>query len=92
MAEGFRPDLYFQYKDTLIIGEAKTSKDVERMHSREQYAAYAKKCSVFQGNAYLLISVPWTEFATARNIFRQVKIKYPGNYRIEIFEGIGGSI
>lgn len=35
-AEGFRPDVFYQYGDTLIIGEAKTSDDVGRLHSREQ--------------------------------------------------------
>ena len=35
-SEGFRPDVYYCYQDMLILGEAKTSSDIERLHSREQ--------------------------------------------------------
>ena len=28
-SEGFRPDIYYCFNDTLIIGEAKTSEDIE---------------------------------------------------------------
>ena len=35
--EGYRPDVYYQYQNQLIIGEAKTSDDV---------APYIAKCSM----------------------------------------------
>ena len=60
-SEGFRPDVHYCYQDKLIIGEAKTSSDIERLHSREQYESYIKKCALFQGEAILLIAVPWTD-------------------------------
>ena len=50
MEEGYRPDVYYQYQNCLIIGEAKTSDDVARMHSKSQYESYLKKCSLFTGN------------------------------------------
>ena len=87
MVEGYRPDVFYQYKNTMIIGEAKTSNDVERRHSREQYKAYVRKCSLFQGKAHLLIAVPWTEYATACNIVHRVKNQYPGDYTYKVIEG-----
>lgn len=92
MAEGYRPDVYYQYKNTLIIGEAKTSKDVPLIHSRLQYESYIKKCSLFSGNSILIVAVPWTEHAMIHNILRKLKLKYPGNYKIQILDGMGGAI
>lgn len=86
-AEGFRPDVYYQYGDILIIGEAKTSDDVGRLHSRLQYESYIKKCSLFQGKAYFIASVFWADKAELHNILRKIKAKYPGDYTVEILEG-----
>jgi hypothetical protein len=90
--EGYRPDVYYYFEELLIIGEAKTSDDVERIHSRAQYEAYIKKCSIFKGMAWFFVAVPWTERATAFNILQKLRKKYPGNYKICVYEGIGGSI
>jgi len=92
MNEGFRPDVYYQYEDTLIIGEAKTSEDIERIHSYAQYESYIKKCSLFQGNALFIIAVPWIDHAVANNIIKRISKKYPGDYKIKILDGIGGAI
>lgn len=91
-SEGFRPDVYYCYQDTLILGEAKTSLDIERMHSCAQYESYIKKCALFQGEAIFFVAVPWTDHATANNIVRKIAKRYPGNYKIIILDGIGGSI
>ena len=91
-SEGFRPDVHYCYRNVLIIGEAKTSSDIERLHSREQYESYIKKCALFQGEAILLIAVPWMDHATANNIVKKIAKRYPGNYKIKILDGIGGSI
>lgn len=91
-AEGFRPDVYYLYDNRLIIGEAKTSKDIDRLHSRSQYESYIKKCSLFQGIATFILAVPWMDHATAHNIVRKISKHYPGNYTIKILDGIGGAI
>jgi len=88
--EGFRPDLFYCYQKKLIIGEAKTSKDFDTAHSRQQYESYIKKCSLFQGQAYFLIAVPWMETAATFNIIQRIRKEYPGNYIVKIHEGIGG--
>lgn len=90
--EGFRPDVYYLFGDRMIIGEAKTSNDIERLHSRSQYESYIKKCSLFQGNATFILAVPWMDHATAHNIIRKIKKQYPGSYSVKILDGIGGAI
>lgn len=90
--EGYRPDVYYQYQNSLIIGEAKTSDDVARMHSKLQYESYLKKCSFFKGKAVFLAAVPWTEHAVIHNILRKLRQKYPGTYEVRIIDGIGGAI
>lgn len=91
-SEGFRPDVYYLYNDRMIIGEAKTSEDIDRLHSRSQYESYIKKCSLFQGNATFILATPWMDHATAHNIIRKIRKQYPGNYSVKILDGIGGAI
>lgn len=86
--EKFRPDVVFQYKDVLIIGEAKTSNDVDTVHSKMQYESYIRKCSLFQGKATFILAVPWLEYASAFNIINRIKKKYLGTYYIKVLKGI----
>lgn len=86
-AEGFRPDVFYQYKDIMIIGEAKTSNDVGKVHSKLQYESYIKKCSLFNGDAYFIAAVYWADKAQLHNILNRIRKKYPGNYKITILEG-----
>jgi hypothetical protein len=57
---GYRPDLYAA--DTpitaAIIGEAKTSNDLETDHSKEQYRAYARYLAMYPGST-MILAVPW---------------------------------
>ena len=86
-SEGFRPDVYYQFGDMLIIGEAKTSDDVGRLHSIQQYDSYIKKCSLFNGKAFFIAAVYWVDKAQLHNILQRIKKKYSGNYTITILEG-----
>lgn len=92
MEERYRPDVYYQYQNLMVIGEAKTSDDVTRLHSKMQYESYLKKCSLFNGQAVFLAAVPWTEHAAIHNILRKLRLKYPGTYEVRIIDGIGGAI
>lgn len=85
--EGFRPDVIFQYNDQLIIGEAKTSNDVDTAHSKLQYESYIRKCSLFQGSACLIIAVYWTEYATVYNIINKIRKRYLGTYSVKYIKG-----
>lgn len=86
--EGFRPDVVYEYKGLMMIGEAKTSNDVSRKHSLDQYASYLKKCSLYHGNAEYIMAVPWREYASANNIINSIKKKFPGDYKITIIKGM----
>lgn len=86
--EGFRPDVTYEYKGLMIIGEAKTKDDVLRDHSLKQYASYLKKCSCFQGKAEYVMAVPWMEHASANNVIKKIKKDYPGDYEIKIIKGM----
>lgn len=79
--EGFRPDIYYNYSNFMIIGEAKTSYDFERKHSIEQYKAYYNKCNAFNGKSIFILAIPWTESISAKNLLR--RIKKNSNYEIE---------
>ncbi len=86
--EGFRPDIYYEFQSTLIIGEAKTSNDVERIHSKMQYESYIKKCALFSGDAYFIAAVHWMDRAAMNNILKRIKKQYPGDYKIIILESV----
>lgn len=92
MIEGYRPDVFYQYSDLLIIGEAKTSNDIERLHSKQQYESYIRKCSLFYGQAMFMLAVPWMDHAAAYNIVEKIHRRYPGEYSCQILDGIGGTI
>lgn len=71
MIEGFWPDLYASHgaMQSVIIGEAKTAKDLETAHSREQYRAYARhlaRCA----HPTLILAVPWPLRVRAKTLMR----------------------
>lgn len=72
-SEGYRSDLFFRFDGLLVIGEAKTSNDVERPHSCNQYKSYMRKCEAFPGATYLIVAVPWPEKITVRNLLMRLK-------------------
>ena len=65
MDEGFRPDVYFEHNNVLIIGEAKTDDDVSRQHSVEQYRSYLRTCQQYHGRAIYVMTVPYISYAEA---------------------------
>ena len=70
--ENFVPDLYYCHNGLLIIGEAKTAKDVDREHSISQYESYYNEAKNFKGKAILLFAVPWFTKGTVKNIIRRL--------------------
>lgn len=89
MAEGYRPDLYYCHNNIMVIGEAKTSYDFERKHSKEQYLSYMKACSMFEGVAYLIVAVPWNECRSAKNMLRRMKSSKEFNLQIKVIDDVG---
>ena len=84
MIDRFIPDILLEEDSLLIIGEAKTIKDLERKHSLDQYEAYLRKCQSFIGDKYIVISVPWQITRTAKNLFRSLKNKYSIDVNVKI--------
>lgn len=84
LLNGFKPDLYYCYKNLLIIGEAKTDFDVDRPHSLNQYNSYYEEAYVFEGQSLLFFCVSWKMFATMKNIMRSIRRKKISS-RIRIF-------
>lgn len=84
MDNGFRPDVYFEYNDNLIIGEAKTTNDVVREHSLNQYRSYLVTCNNYHGEALFILAVPLLDYAEANNIINKITKEVPGNYTTEI--------
>lgn len=85
--EGFRPDVFYDYMHVMYIGEAKTEKDITREHSYKQYESFIKKCSLYSGKAEFVLAVPFTEYATAAEIIRKLRTKFPGDYKVRIIWG-----
>ncbi|MBT7928394.1 hypothetical protein HN682_00560 [Candidatus Peregrinibacteria bacterium] len=73
---GFIPDLYVENAPDklLVIGEAKTYKDLERKRSREQFEAFLKKCKTYD-NSILVAAVPWDYVNLAKSILKNLKKK-----------------
>lgn len=66
LIQGYRPDIYVNPPDRLIIGDAKTAEDWDRRHSHDQYRAYVKECSQYKGHSLFLLAVPWQVERSAR--------------------------
>lgn len=92
MSEGFVPDLYYNYNNQIIIGEAKTEQDMEREHSLQQYNSYSNflhKYSLLGYDCIFIISVPWQASVSASRIIRKI-FNYPNcNIELVIFNEMG---
>lgn len=73
MPEGYVPDVYYNYKNIIIIGEAKSEKDLETSHSIEQYKSYIKYLNLHASNGkkcILIIATPWQASISAYKILK----------------------
>lgn len=86
----FIPDVQFWDDNLFIIGEAKTIKDFERDHSKQQYQAYLAECKNFHGKAVLVVAVPWQIVRTAKNYFRREREKLGTYFDIYVLNELGG--
>ena len=70
---GFVPDLCVLAgpNGEYVIGEAKTTKDLENFHTINQLNSFLKKCSQVE-NSYLVIAVPWDVTRLAKSIIKQL--------------------
>jgi hypothetical protein len=73
---GFCPDVYATDVPvtTTIIGEAKTARDLETEHSRNQLTAFIAHLSS-QSSGVLIVAVPWQSTGAAQRMLRQLASK-----------------
>ena len=71
--EGFIPDVFVPSMSGLpvIVGEAKTVRDLDTMHSRGQITAFLAYCEG-QLNSVFVLAVPWHAVPYGRSLIRQV--------------------
>lgn len=71
---GYIPDVFLRrpVRGVLIIGEAKTSRDLETKHSREQFAGYFKYLSHHPGSI-LVVAVPWYTVNQAKSLLWHIQ-------------------
>ena len=71
---GYLPDVYWKTIEgrSVLIGEAKSARDVESRHSRRQFASFLTHLkSVEEGT--LLIAVPWHVVPQAKSLIRAIQ-------------------
>ena len=68
---GYIPDLYIK-SERMIIGEAKTSQDIETKHSREQYTQYLKHLKQYRDSLFIM-AVPWNCVPSTKSLIRRVQ-------------------
>jgi len=89
---GFVPDVYAEraMPRNLVIGEAKTTHDLESRHTRDQLAAFLMRCGQVPDSA-LVLAVPWhmTRFARAllRVLQRQADVRQVMTVVLDKLEG-----
>ena len=71
---GYIPDAYVMLEPwgVVVIGEAKSIKDLENDHTRRQLTAFLRKCSRNSGSA-LVLAVPWVIAGLARTFLANIK-------------------
>lgn len=72
----FRPDVYaVDVPETIVIvGEAKSVKDLESFHSRDQYRSFLSFLSKRE-NSYFLLAVPFQSVPAARRVISSIMVK-----------------
>ena len=58
--EGYVPDAFVMLDalGRVVIGEAKSMRDLENSHTEAQVAAFLRRCGMSEGSAFIL-AVPW---------------------------------
>ena len=74
--EGYVPDAYVMSdrRGTVIIGEAKTLRDLENSHTEAQVSAFLRRCSITNGST-LILAVPWPIERLTRAILTKLQIR-----------------
>jgi hypothetical protein len=86
------PDVFAQSSELnrVIIGEAKTTADIETQRSRNQFTDYLRFLGT-QEQAMLVVAVPWDRVNQARSLLRSIQEKTKTHHvKITVLEKLPG--
>ena len=92
-SSGVRPDLCATrpIDKLLIIGEAKTTTDLEKGHSVMQYNYYIDECEKHTGPGLIVMAVPWHMERSAYNLLLHlVKKKGANKTQVKVLKELPG--
>jgi hypothetical protein len=76
--------------DAVVIGEAKTAKDLESLHTRKQLEVFLRYCAERPGSTFV-IAVPWHMTRFARALLKNIKrLSQCDGVSIVVLERLGG--
>ena len=70
------PDAYVALSElgAVVIGEAKSLKDLENSHTEAQVTAFLKRCEMAEGSTFIL-AVPWPVERLARGLLTHLQAR-----------------
>ena len=73
---GYVPDTYVMLDELgrVVIGEAKSLRDLENSHTEAQVTAFLRRCSLADGSA-LILAVPWPIERLARALLTNLRAR-----------------
>ena len=73
---GYVPDAYLKLNElgSVVIGEAKTLRDLENSHTEAQVTAFLRRCAMAEGSV-LILAVPWPVERLARALLAHFRKK-----------------
>lgn len=85
---GFRPDVYATDASIVIVGEAKTARDLESPRTEHQLRAFLKYVEAHTSR-HLVLAVHWTAVATAKSVLQNTAPNWGAvRKRVHILDGI----
>ena len=74
--EGYVPDAYVMLNEQgkVVIGEAKSLRDLENSHTEAQVTAFLRICGMAEGSAFML-AVPWPVERLARALLTNLRVR-----------------
>ena len=74
--DGYIPDTYVVLNElgSVVIGEAKSLRDLENSHTESQITAFLRRCSFANGSAFIL-AVPWPVERFARSLMTNLQFR-----------------
>ena len=71
--KGYYPDVCYRDNDIIVIGEAKTDKDILNEHTEGQLLAYIEEVRNYGLQRHIIYSVPFVVFIQVKNMLKRLK-------------------